>query len=874
MVYDIRDRLVFTQDGNMRSGSKGQWMATLYDATNRTVMTGMMTGFTSNRDVLQQNVNSQTVANSSSLGVLDGITINSNPLPAGYNFTALTKTYYDKYDWTNKTFIDGYNSYLDAGSNLHPLTMQSIAQKSTTGLITGSQVRVISDPGNLAAGNWLATVNFYDDRNRLLQTNGETLKGTDIVTNLYDFTGKLLSSYLDHANFQGGNPFHLRVKTNTEYDHAGRVREIWKIINDESDKKALITKNEYDELGQLVHKALGHKKDISGNYTAIANDPLEVLDYSYNIRGWLTGINKDYVNGVATPNRQNPWFGMELNYDKGFDISQFNGNIAGTKWRSKGDGERRAYGYTYDQANRIVGADFTQFNGSSYADHPTIQFDMEMGNAVRGLPAYDENGNIRSMKQKGLKLGSSSVIDELEYNYNSGGNKLKYVKDWATNPSGTVGGDWGLGDFTDKNDNSNDYGYDVNGNMIVDLNKKMIGTPDIDQAIGAITYNHLNLPWQMQIDGGNKGTITYTYDAAGNKLIKAVLDKSVVGKTIATTTSYVGGMAYESKSTNPADPNDYIDRLQLISHEEGRIRFTPASGTASAQVNYDYFIKDHLGNVRAVLTEEQKQDIYPAATLENVTYNNGTAISVERDFYTIDASKVVDQAAASGIPVYPNKNSVYNNNYYSNDSANSTRLYKLNASGNTPADKTGLGFILKVMAGDAINIFGKSYHKMPVAGYTSSVNGAIVSEIINGFAGTSLISGKGITGSQITGQPGFPTSLGQLIGNQPDQSSSRPKAGINWIILDEQFKWVGGGFDMVGAAVNPDGTFKTHDNNTIPTINIPKNGYIYVYCSNESQYDVFFDNLQVIHTKGPLVEETHYYPFGLTMAGISSIWLL
>ena len=196
----------------------------------------------------------------------------------------------------------------------------------------------------------------------------------------------------------------------------------------------IIVKNEYDKLGQLVNKTLAPEFN--------SNAGLEQLNYDYNIRGWLTSLNKDFLSG----NNPNKYFGMELAYDKtasvisgtSYTAAQYNGNIAGTSWKTKGDMQKRRYDFTYDNVNRLFVADFNQYTGGSFNKTANVDFTIKMGhNGILGSLGYDENGNIKQMTQYGLKINSSSAIDNLLYYYDNGewSNRLMKVADFYSDPA-------------------------------------------------------------------------------------------------------------------------------------------------------------------------------------------------------------------------------------------------------------------------------------------------------------------------------------------------------------------------------------------------------------------------------------------------------
>jgi RHS repeat-associated protein len=106
--------------------------------------------------------------------------------------------------------------------------------------------------------------------------------------------------------------------------------------------------------------------------------------------------------------------------------------------------------------------------------------------------------------------------------------------------------------------------------------------------------------------------------------------------------------------------------------------------------------------------------------------------------------------------------------------------------------------------------------------------------------------------------------IGGWLGSQSGGTGNNPKAGLCWILFDEQLNYANAGFIRNNSG---QGDILTQYNVNVP---VTKNGYLYVYCSNESSLSVFFDNLQLAHTHGPLIEETHYGAWGLALAGISS----
>lgn len=334
-------------------------------------------------------------------------------------------------------------------------------------------------------------------------------------------------------------------------------------------------------LGQVIRKGLGHTNSIA----------LQTVNYSYNIRGWLSKINDINLSSST----DGDLFGMRILYegtdnglpDNGDDppnntgfIPQFNGNISGIRWENFTYNQKLGYEFHYDDLNRVLKSNFTRSINSQWTlDDSFNEWNYD----------YDLNGNILSVKRNGVKADETTgLIDDLDYIYI--GNQLVAVNDLVSEFAGYDFCDFGESDGVppDPPLELREFFYDDNGNMITDRNKGII----------QIDYNELNLP--AVIDIGNNNLITYVYSALGEKLQVNLFKDGDLFSSV----SYANGFIYDNAE------------LGYILWDEGRIL------KLSEGFVYEYYLKDHLGNIRVAYTDVD-QDGNPEIRQERSYYSFG-----------------------------------------------------------------------------------------------------------------------------------------------------------------------------------------------------------------------------------------------------------
>lgn len=560
IVYDKLDRVVATGPAlsPFTSPTGNGWMITKYDAFNRPILTAWQpstTATSAGRKTLQDSYNlAATVVNETKIATATNTTVNgiafryTNVALPTTGYHVLTVNYYDDYNFPNSPTIP---------TSVEGQTVFYNVTTKPKGLPTATYVRV---PETSVLYKNETSYTLYDEKARPIRNyTTNYLGGFTQVDSKLDWAGKTLYTITTHKRIASSAV--ITVKDAFDYTPQDRLQKHTHQIN--GGTVQLLAKNDYNELGQLISKNVG-----GTNVTGATS--LQKVDYSYNIRGWLTGINK--VDGTTNPLQQGTdpldLFGFKINYDTvegsvaGVD-PLYNGNISETYWRTKSDNKLRKYGYQYDDLNRLTNAIF---------QNPELS--IPVTNSYNESLNYDKNGNISSLQRFGdLDSEVQTIeIDNLAYTYDiNKPNQLMKVLDSSNHPEGFKD------DSINGVDTALDYSYDANGNMISDQNKGII----------TIKYNHLNLPTEIIFSGTSK-KINYIYTASGVKVEKKVTNGSTI-----TTTDYLSGYQY-TKVNSGAVVMDFFP------HAEGYVACTLSGSTPV--YNYVFNYTDHLGNIRVSYT--------------------------------------------------------------------------------------------------------------------------------------------------------------------------------------------------------------------------------------------------------------------------------
>ena len=355
MRYDHADRMVFSQDGEQRTGNL--WTFYLYDRFGRLAVKGIHHG------VNVPNTDNVTVlAEYTGNGAYGGYTCNLN-LDTG---NLLEILYYDSYAFCSQ------DTHLQYVQSSYGERYQNGAA-SAKGLLTGRRI-YRSSTGTYT--DYVTEACYYDMYGQVIQSHTTNhLGGYDHNYCEFSLTGKPLGAR--HVHSVTGQAAHTETVTYT-YDHGDR--QVTVTHQTDQGTPVTIVSNAYDELGRLTANAR------NGNTSLLTS-------HSYNVRSWLTGIS-------------NPLFSESLWYNESHEGNTplWGGNISAQQWQT--DGTLRGYNLTYDGLSRLTQAAYRE-NGSSSSKY-TTQYTYD----IMGKP-------LTLKRRGKLDDGSFGLVDDMTYTYDS-----------------------------------------------------------------------------------------------------------------------------------------------------------------------------------------------------------------------------------------------------------------------------------------------------------------------------------------------------------------------------------------------------------------------------------------------------------------------
>ena len=408
MVYDNADRLVFSQDGNQRALTSGNWTYYKYDGLNRLTEQGTCTNkvTTSGTNVLVQH-------------------------------------FYDSYAFRSQAGFNNSNFPDDASGN-------------GKGALTASVATV------LGSSNKIYTAYYYDIKGRVAKTvQSNLLGGYDVTATIYTFTDK--PATVTHTHTTSGKPTRTEMYTYS-YNHADRLLKVEHTLGG---TKITLADYAYDNLGRLQSKSLhgsatnkltyaynvrGWLTGISGskftqnlyynngNGTAKYNGSISsmtwkagnestVRGYKFTYDGLDRMLNATYGETAGISTNANRFSENVTGYDK-------NGNIK--TLQRYGQTAASGYGLIDNLTFTLGGNQLTRVDDAVATSAYNNGFEFKDGVKQANEYNYDSNGNLTKDLNKGITnisyncLNLPSVVtfsdgSTVTYTYAADGTKLKTV---------------------------------------------------------------------------------------------------------------------------------------------------------------------------------------------------------------------------------------------------------------------------------------------------------------------------------------------------------------------------------------------------------------------------------------------------------------